>query len=48
MSAVLAEKTRFEPFFREAGTSHDDLVRRDGADPFPNRYAPPPPAYRGY
>lgn len=33
-------------FFREAG--HDDLLRRDTADPFPNRYAPPPPTYRGY
>ncbi|WAS92821.1 hypothetical protein [Nannocystis punicea] len=33
-------------FFREAG--HDDLFRRDTADPFPNRYAPPPPSHRGY
>ncbi|MDC0717658.1 hypothetical protein [Nannocystis bainbridge] len=33
-------------FFRESG--HDDLLRRDSADPFPNRYAPPPPSYRGY
>jgi len=35
-------------FFREAGYAHDDLIRRDTADPFPNRYAPPPPSYRGY
>ncbi|HEY8377816.1 MAG TPA: hypothetical protein VIK91_15075 [Nannocystis sp.] len=35
-------------FFREAGTDDHDLLRRDSADPFPNRYAPPPPAYRGY
>ncbi|MDC0668726.1 hypothetical protein [Nannocystis radixulma] len=35
-------------FFREAGRVHDDIFRRDTADPFPNRYAPPPPAYRGY
>lgn len=35
-------------FFREAGADRDDLLRRDSADPFPNRYAPPPPAYRGY
>lgn len=30
-------------FFREAGYNHDELLRRDSADPFPNRYAPPPP-----
>lgn len=35
-------------FFREAGQPADDLFRRDSADPFPGRYAPPPPAYRGY
>lgn len=34
--------------FREAGTDDHELIRRDSADPFPNRYAPPPPAYRGY
>ncbi len=35
-------------FFQEAGASipHDELRRRDTADPFPNRYAPPPPAHR--
>jgi hypothetical protein len=36
-------------FFPEQGQApHDELRRRDQADPFPNRYAPPPPAYRGY
>lgn len=35
-------------FFHEAGQDDHDLIRRDSADPFPNRYAPPPPAYRGY
>lgn len=30
-------------FFREAGYHHDELIRRDSADPFPNRYPPPPP-----
>ncbi|MBK9756067.1 MAG: hypothetical protein IPO88_21685 [Nannocystis sp.] len=34
-------------FFREEGqVPHDELRRRDQADPFPNRYAPPPPGYR--
>jgi len=34
-------------FFHEEGqASHDELRRRDQADPFPNRYAPPPPARR--
>ena len=37
-------------FFHEQGqASYDELRRRDQADPFPNRYAPPPPARRaGY
>lgn len=35
-------------FFREAGYDAVELNRRDSADPFPNRYAPPPPARRGY
>lgn len=37
-------------FFHEQGqASYDELRRRDSADPFPNRYAPPPPARRaGY
>ncbi len=36
--------------FRERGYDEAELHRRDSADPFPNRYAPPPPArpYRGY
>jgi hypothetical protein len=34
-------------FFHEEGVRNsDDLQRRDSADPFPNRYAPPPPGYR--
>jgi hypothetical protein len=34
-------------FFREEGQApYDELRRRDQADPFPNRYAPPPPGYR--
>lgn len=34
-------------FFREEGqVPYDELRRRDQADPFPNRYAPPPPGYR--
>jgi len=34
-------------FFHEEGQlSYDELRRRDQADPFPNRYAPPPPARR--
>jgi hypothetical protein len=34
-------------FFHEEGqASYDDLRRRDQADPFPNRYAPPPPGSR--
>lgn len=34
-------------FFPEQGqVPHDELRRRDQADPFPNRYAPPPPGYR--
>ncbi len=34
-------------FFQEEGQVHsDELRRRDTADPFPNRYAPPPPGYR--
>jgi hypothetical protein len=34
-------------FFHEQGqASYDELRRRDQADPFPNRYAPPPPARR--
>jgi hypothetical protein len=34
-------------FFREEGQVQvDELRRRDQADPFPNRYAPPPPGYR--
>lgn len=35
-------------FFREAGYDPVELNRRDSADPFPNRYSTPPPAYRGY
>ena len=38
-------------FFQEEGytTNPNELHRRDTADPFPNRYAPPPPGYRaGY
>lgn len=37
-------------FFHEEGqASYDELRRRDQADPFPNRYAPPPPTRRaGY
>lgn len=36
--------------FRERGYDEAELRRRDSADPFPNRYAPPPPArpYRPY
>lgn len=35
-------------FFQEEGysTNPNELHRRDTADPFPNRYAPPPPGYR--
>lgn len=34
-------------FFPEQGSpSYDELRRRDQADPFPNRYALPPPGYR--
>ena len=34
-------------FFREEGqVQYDELRRRDQADPFPNRYAPPPPGHR--
>lgn len=36
-------------FFHEEGHAPvgvDELRRRDSADPFPNRYAPPPPGYR--
>jgi hypothetical protein len=35
-------------FFHEEGVpaNTDELRRRDSADPFPNRYAPPPPGYR--
>lgn len=34
-------------FFQEEGYSNpDELRRRDTADPFPNRYTPPPPGYR--
>ena len=34
-------------FFQEEGqVPSDELRRRDTADPFPNRYAPPPPGYR--
>lgn len=34
-------------FFHEQGQqSYDELRRREQADPFPNRYAPPPPARR--
>ena len=34
-------------FFHEEGQqSYDELRRRDQADPFPNRYAPPPPGRR--
>ena len=34
-------------FFHEQGqASYDELRRRDQADPFPNRYAPPPPTRR--
>jgi len=34
-------------FFHEEGQlSYDELRRRDQADPFPNRYAPPPPTRR--
>lgn len=34
-------------FFHEQGqASYDELRRRDQADPFPNRYAPPPPSRR--
>lgn len=35
-------------FFAEEGysASPDELRRRDSADPFPNRYAPPPPGHR--
>ena len=34
-------------FFHEQGqASYDELRRRDQADPFPNRYAPPPPGRR--
>lgn len=36
--------------FRERGYDDAELHRRDSADPFPNRYTPPPPprSYRGY
>ena len=33
-------------FQEEGQVPHDELRRRDTADPFPNRYAPPPPGYR--
>ncbi len=34
-------------FFQEQGqVPSDELRRRDSADPFPNRYAPPPPSRR--
>jgi hypothetical protein len=33
-------------FQEEGQVPQDELRRRDTADPFPNRYAPPPPGYR--
>lgn len=33
-------------FFSEERPRHDDAWRRNGADPFPGRFAPPPPSRR--